>query len=222
MLFGGAEQLQQWVVHAAGFAQAAGGEHLASMLVIYAVVCLLTQLLVLPSGSMILIVSGFVFGPLVAAAIYSVAQILTSWPVYKVAELSMQSGARGLLYNFQQSLLSRPIVKTLNQDGVVAAIVLRLTLVVPSAVACCIAATLKIPIGAFVSATVLVCWVRPLFFASVGGALQELSLLKNTLEGGASINLWPIILVFFSSLLLLLVRLWLRRQSSIQGRRSGF
>ena len=129
----------------------------------------------------------------------------------------MQSGAPGLLYNFQQSLLSRPIVKTLNQEGVVAAIVLRLTPVIPSAAACCIAAALKIPIGAFCLATVMVCWVRPLFFASVGGAFQELSSLKNTLEGGASINLWPIILVFVTSLLLLLVRLWLRHQNKRMG-----
>lgn len=210
--FGGAEHLQQLIYRAASFAQSAGGENRSSMLVLYSLVCVVTQLIVIPSGSMILIVSGFIFGPLVAASIFSLAQLLTLWPVYRVAAVSMQSSEAGLLHKFQQALLNNPTVQNLKQEGVVAGIVLRLTPVVPSAAACCFAAALNIPIRAFVVATLLVCWVRPLFFASIGGTLQELSSLKSTIGGGESMNLWPIILVFVASLLLLLARLWLRRQ----------
>lgn len=210
VFFDGAALLQRWIVSAASFAQLASGEHRFSMLLVYSAVCLITQLIVIPSGSMILIVSGFIFGPLVAAGIFSVAQILALWPVYKVAAVSMQSGDAGWLHRFQQSLLSNPAVLAIKKEGIAAGIVLRLTPVIPSAAASCIAAALNIPIKLFVIATVLVCWVRPLFFASVGGTLQEISSLKNTLSEGSSISIWPIIFVFISAVLLLVARLWLR------------
>lgn len=212
IFFEGADYLQKLVTHAVGIAQSSDGEHRLTMLAIYSLVCLITQLIVVPSGSMILMVSGFVFGPVIAAGIFSLAQVLALWPVYKVATVSLQSEQTGWLHRLQQSLLSHPILKALKQEGVVAGIVLRLTPVIPSAAACCFAAALKIPIGAFVVATLLVCWVRPLFFASIGGAIQELSSLQSTIGAGASINLWPIILVFIASVLLLLARLWLKRQ----------
>ena len=212
LLFDGADLVQQLIYRAASYAQSVGGEYNARMLIIYSVVCLITQLIVVPSGSMILIVAGFVLGPVLAAGIFSVAQVMALWPVYKVASVSLQVGEKSWLHRFQASLLASPAARALKKEGIVAGIVLRLTPVIPSAAACCLAAALKIPLKAFAIATVLVCWVRPLFFASVGGALLELSSLKSTIAGGAAIDLWPILLVFFASILLLLVRLWLRRQ----------
>ena len=215
MFFNGGQSLQQAMVHIASLAEDGINQDQSTLLLLYAVICLVTQLIVIPSGSMILIVSGFVFGPLLAAGIFSVAQVLALWPVYTVAAYSLRSGKDGFLNRFQNRLLLMPVVKALKREGIAAGIVLRLTPVIPSAAACCLAAGLCIPLRAFFIATTLVCWVRPLFFASVGGALQELSTLESTLDGKSSFNVWPIVLVFLAALLLLVTRLWLGRQQRL-------
>ncbi len=179
----------------------------------YAVICIVSQCLIVPSGSLILIAAGFIFGPIVATVIYSVAQVLTTWPVV--------SFSRWLLDNYQPRILDRllslsavsRVIDAVGQEDFMAGVVVRLTPVIPSAAACLLAVSVNLRFISFMLATVCVCWVRPLFFASVGGAVRQLSSLEVALQQTESIDPTPILLVFVSSVLLLLVRLWLRRKA---------
>lgn len=212
VLFDGAQVIQNALMHIATLAEKGRHQNQGTLMLLYAGICLVTQLIVIPSGSMILIVSGFIFGPVLAAGLFSIAQVLALWPVYAIAAWSLRTDKAGFLKRFQQRLLSMPVVKALKREGIALGMVLRLTPIIPSAAASCLAAGLNIPLRAFFIATLLVCWVRPLFFASIGGALQEVSSLQSTLGGQSSFSVWPIVLVFVAAVIVLVTRLWLARQ----------
>jgi len=86
--------------------------------------------------------------------------------------------------------------------------VLRLTPVIPSAAACLLAAGLAITLNKFILATIAVCWIRPLFFASIGGSLQALTELSMASSGVAAFK--PLLLLFIAAVVLLLVKVLLR------------
>lgn len=178
----------------------------------YAVLCLLSQLLVIPSGSLILIAAGFIFSPLLAAGIFSVAQVLCSWPVYRIGKsISDKFPHRFELltnkFNFPPDW-----DHLVQEEGFIATIVLRLTPVIPSAAACLLAAGLNIGLYRFIPATIVVCWIRPLFFASVGGSLQALTALTDA--GSTSAVVVPLLLLFCAAVLVLLTKLYLRMRRS--------
>jgi len=205
LLFGGLEVVQDFLVSLSIRVDRDNWWWLGA----YAVVCLLSQLLIVPSGSLILIAAGFIFSPLLAAGIFSVAQIICSLPVYAIGKTISDKYP-----NRFQALNSRfrfsadwPVdwESIVRHEGFLATVVLRLTPVIPSAAACLLAAGLGIGWSRFLLATVAVCWVRPLFFASVGGSLQALTALRD----GVSTVL-PLLLLFAASVALLLAKLFLR------------
>jgi len=177
-------------------------------LIVYAGLCVFSQLLVVPSGSLILIAAGFIFSPLLAAGIFSVAQVLCSWPVYKLGEIiSCRYPDRfdklttrfGLPADWQ---------KEIDNEGFIATMVIRLTPVIPSAAACLLAAGMGISLQRFIPATIAVCWIRPLFFACLGGSLQALSEIPEVMDTTSALQ--PLVLLFFAALVLLFARLFIR------------
>lgn len=178
----------------------------------YAFVCLFSQLLIIPSGSLILIAAGFIFSPLIATIIFSVAQVLCSWPVYRMGELIGEKFPQRFEVLTSKFSLPPNWHKLVQQEGFIATVVLRLTPVVPSAAACLLAAGMNIGLKRFIPATIAVCWIRPLFFASLGGSLQALTGLS---EVSASAAIAPLLLLFIAALLLLVVKLYLRRLSAV-------
>ncbi|OED38502.1 hypothetical protein AB833_19350 [Chromatiales bacterium (ex Bugula neritina AB1)] len=208
--FDGVQQLQNGLVRLIDHRQAAITEPL--WIAVYALVCVVSQCLIVPSGSLILIVAGFVFGPLVATAVYAVAQVLTTWPVVSFSHWVLRNYKPRALSRFLSVPVIARAIATVGEEDFMASVVLRLTPVVPSAAACLLAVTFAIPAGSFMLATACVCWVRPLFFASIGAALQQLATLESALKQSEAIDPTPIVLVFLSSLLLLAARLWLRRK----------
>lgn len=182
----------------------------AVWLLAYSGICIVSQLLVVPSGSLILIAAGFIFTPLVATAIFSLAQVLCSWPVYSAGEaISKRFPERFSQYTARLKPDS-DWPKRVQREGFFASIVLRLTPVIPSAAACLLAAGFGIRRRHFIPATVVVCWIRPLFFASIGGSLQALSSAPDALSSAAT---GPLLLLFFASVLLLLVKYYLGEKS---------
>ncbi len=182
---------------------------------VYALICVVSQLIVVPSGSLILLVAGFLYGPVIAATVFSLAQILTAWPVYRVASEILHKSGQQSLAKFHHILPGSAALTSLREESFVASVTIRLTPVIPSAVAVVLAAALQIPVRVFLLATVAVCWVRPLFFAAVGGSFGEVSQLRESLDSPGEINVAPLVIVFVTAALLLLARLWLRyrRQS---------
>ncbi len=177
---------------------------------IYAVVCLVSQLLIVPSGSLILIAAGFIFSPIAATAIFSLAQVLCSWPVYKMGAFISRKYPEQLRRWVQKFQLPANFDHAVQQEGFYTTVVLRLTPVIPSAAACLIASGLGIGLRSFIPATIAVCWIRPLFFASMGGSLQSLTNLTESVDSKA---VAPLLLVFFAALALLVVKIILHYKS---------
>lgn len=206
IFFGGLEFVQTQLTVLNDHVQGAANKPL--WLVMYAVLCLISQLLVIPSGSLMLIAAGFIFSPLLAAAIFSVAQVLCSWPVYKLGEVANSRFPNRFKLFSERFKFPQDWQHVVNQEGYLSTVVLRLTPVIPSAAACLIAATLGIGLRKFIPATIAVCWIRPLFFASVGGSLQALTGLADAAAGLTTFK--PLLLLFVASVLLLLVKIVLR------------
>ena len=177
-------------------------------LIAYALVCLLSQLLIVPSGSLILIGAGFIFTPLLAAGIFSVAQVICSWPVYSIGKVVSEKFPQRFSSLTKRFKLASDWERVVQQEGFLATVVLRLTPVIPSAAACLLAAGLSIRLHTFILATIVVCWIRPLFFAGIGGSLQVLTDLKTAAGGVASFK--PLIFLFIAAFALLLVKVFLR------------
>lgn len=212
LLFNGAEVIRYHILAAASYAGTQWQINPARLVAMYFCICLTTQLIVVPSGSVILMVSGFILGPTLAAGVFSIAQIVATYPVYRVAQFFSNRGKKGRFNSLLEDYSVAKMAGSLEQEAVATGMVLRLTPVIPSAAACFLAALLRLSLKSFFVATLLVCWIRPLFFASVGGAVKELSGLRGAIDGKASVNIWPLLVVFIAAVILLISRLWLRRQ----------
>jgi len=167
----------------------------------------LSQLLIIPSGSLILIAAGFIFSPLVAAGIFSVAQVICSWPVYGIGRTISEKFPQRFNSLTKRFKFPPGWERVVQQEGFLATVVLRLTPVIPSAAACLLAAGLAIGLQKFILATIVVCWIRPLFFASIGGSLQVLTDLSGA-SGNTAFK--PLLLLFIAALVLLLLKVFLR------------
>jgi len=180
------------------------------VLPVYALVSFFSQLIIVPSGSLILIFAGFFLGPLVAASVFAIAQLAAAWPVTRTAMLLIEAGNTSALDRLNQAIASTSGLRRLREDEFFAGIALRLTPVIPSAAACLLAAGLGFRLRTFLLATAAVCWVRPLFFASVGGAIGELSDIREILEDPAQIDVTPLFLLLIAAFLLWIGRGWMR------------
>jgi len=105
--------------------------------------------------------------------------------------------------------------RLVREEGFFATVVIRLTPVIPSAAACLLAAGLNIGLIRFIPATIAVCWIRPLFFASVGGSLQALSGISEAASASAALK--PLLLLFIAAFVVFLSRLYLRRRGQEPG-----
>lgn len=177
-------------------------------LFVYCCICIVSQLLVVPSGSLILIAAGFIFSPLLATVIFSLAQVLCSWPVYRIGELVSSRYPDRFKAISQRFKVAPDWEQAVQKEGFIATIVLRLTPVIPSAAACLLAAGFGIALRRFIPGTVAVCWIRPLFFASIGGSLQSLSALPDAVSANGVFG--PLLLLAVASIVLLLAKLYTR------------
>ena len=176
----------------------------------FAALSLSLQLLIVPSGSLLLVGAGFVFGVFPSVVIYTLMQCIAIWPIYWLCRFCLERNRWGLQDKVNLLLEKSGVCRVTRSEPLISGMVLRLTPVLPSAAASSIASVAGIQMSVFFLATVLAGWVRPLFFASIGGAVKEFSGFASTLSG--EFRVAPLLLVFFSVLLLLVVKLWLRRR----------
>jgi len=193
----------QWLITAFS-----GLDNRLYMVLSFVFLALISQFLVIPSGSILMIGGGFVLGSLPAAFIYTALLPLTGIIVSEVtASSSLKKWAQTLLLKHAKAA---KIIELLKNEPFTLSAVLRLTPVVPAAIAAIIAATMSIKHTTFIVATLAVGWVRPLFFASIGGAVQSVSQLQENPTIIGEINILPLALLAISAMLNLLVRCWLR------------
>jgi len=187
----------------------------ASWLAGFAALCFLLQLFIVPSGSVLMVGAGFVFGVLPSVAIYTCMQCLAIWPVYRLCQNSLAARSGALQAKVDVWLQKSAVKRVTGLEPLVSAMVLRLTPILPSAASSSIAAFSGIKLSVFFLATLLAGWVRPLFFASVGSAVNEVGGFATAVSD--EVRLAPLLLVFMAVLMLLFVRLWVRHRSSSAG-----
>lgn len=210
LLPGGFDSVTALVVDGARYLERLRTDHstLPLWLAGFAVVSFCLQLLIVPSGSLLLIGAGFVFGVVPSVLVYTAMQCLAIVPVYRLCEYSAVNDPLRLQHRLSVWLEKSGVARVADAEPLVSGMVLRLTPVLPSAAASGVAAVTGIPMVVFFLSTLLVGWVRPLFFASIGGAVSEFSGFATALSGDFSAA--PLILVFLTTVVLLAVRLWLR------------
>lgn len=211
LFLGGMSTVTSWLVTSAEYLLRFPQHHAmqVSWLVGFAILSFFLQLLIVPSGSLLLVGAGFVFGVLPAVAIYTSVQCLAIWPVFRLCQSGLKPWK--LQDKVDAWVTKSAVSRTMGSEPLLSSMVLRLTPVLPSAAASGIAAICGIRLPVFFLATLFVGWVRPLFFASIGGAVKEVSGIAAALSGDFRIA--PLLLVFVAMLLLLLVKVWLRYRS---------
>jgi len=182
----------------------------------FAFLVIISQLLVIPSGSILMIGGGFLIGSLPAAMIYTAFLPITGVIVGSItASSSLKKWVETQLYKSNQAAT---IVELVKNEPFTLSAVLRLTPIIPAAIAAIVASSLKVTHATFIFATLCVGWVRPLFFASIGGAAQSLTQVNAGLSGPNEPSILPLLLLALTAILNLLVRCWLRwKRESASG-----
>jgi len=172
------------------------------VLIGFACLSIISQFLVIPSGTLLIITGGYLLGSIPAALVYTVLLPLTGVVVGEIAKSS------SLQHWLKAYLGKHKKISEITE--------LRLTPVIPAAIASTIASTLNIRHTTFIIATLCVGWIRPIFFASIGEAAQSLQQLQDGSLGVTEKSTLPLALLTLGALLNLIVRCWLRskRKSS--------
>ncbi|HRD77088.1 MAG TPA: hypothetical protein PK264_14350 [Hyphomicrobiaceae bacterium] len=179
----------------------------------FLVIAFILQLFVLPTGTIAMLTGGFLFGAPLAAALYYGAQILAAPVVYGAVRLGFGSFADEKLDGFVKRYLPArfsSIVEIARSEGLLAAISLRLAPVITSPVVPILAAATGIKLAALIAGTILVGWVRPLFWASVGATAHSLAEVTSSSEFLSKVNLTPLLLAFAAAAAIFVLRLVLR------------
>lgn len=186
----------------------------AIALAMFVVLVLISQFLVMPSGSILMVAGGFFLGILPATLIYLSLLPLTG---FVIGQITTSTSLRTWIDNWMEKHdTASKITKLLQNEPFTLSAVLRLTPVIPAAVASIIASTLRVRHSTFIFATLCVGWIRPLFFASIGATIQSAQQLQLGSANISGKSVLPLGLLALSVILNLLVRCWLRwkRESS--------
>jgi uncharacterized membrane protein YdjX (TVP38/TMEM64 family) len=164
-------------------------ERPALMLAIFSVWSVICVILIVPIGTISVIVGGILFGAFLPALLWAVAQLVTAPVIYHLTLRSLGSdvdstpgAAPGAGVRLVERWLGRrtaEIVDLARVDGIFTVIVLRLLPIIPSAPTCMISAALGIRLKHLVLGTLAVGWMRPLYYASLGVTIGSLTKLED-------------------------------------------
>ncbi|MEL6372937.1 MAG: VTT domain-containing protein [Pseudomonadota bacterium] len=183
-------------------------------LMLYAALCLLSQALVVPNGSLLLLAAGLLLGALPAAAIFFAAQLIMTAPLFALGRAGL---GRWSLAHLQDAMPPaaaarwRPTIARLRDEGILLAVLYRLTPVLPSAIVCLAASATGLTLRDLLIGTALAGWVRPLLFASLGETAARVTTLVAVKEDVWGTLLLPLSALFIAALALLAWRVVLRR-----------
>ena len=180
-------------------------------LTIFAVWALLANCLILPAGSLSVMAAGALFGTVVPALVWFTAQLLTT-PFLHRAGFGNRAEIDRMVRRYLGARASA-LLADATREGVWTTILLRLTPVLPSAPTALIAAWAGVDRRSFLLGTVLVGWLRPLYFASLGAAAGSLARIDGSVAAPSLQTALPLALPFACAALLLAVRLYVRRAS---------
>jgi uncharacterized membrane protein YdjX (TVP38/TMEM64 family) len=160
---------------------------------------LVANCLVVPAGTLSMIVGGALLGTIIPTLIWSVAQLMTAPLLYALTRRGM--GSVPMLRNPQVARL----VALARTNGMQATALLRLLPVMPNAPATMMAATAGIDLRTFFIGSVLTGWVRPAYFAGLGATVGTLSKVEAVTELLSVHTLVPLLGLFAGTVLLVVV-----------------
>lgn len=179
-----------------------------TLLIVFATLALLSQLLIVPSGTILMMAGGFVLGSWAASGIYLALLPITALPIYWLYFNTSTTLPAWMTKRIPTP--SATVWNSLKDQPFLLSAVSRLTPVVPSALAVVIACSFNVSLKTFLIATLMVGWIRPLFFASIGATLSSLEQLHNPADLLNWRSAFPLLVLFFCAFALLVIRAWLR------------
>jgi uncharacterized membrane protein YdjX (TVP38/TMEM64 family) len=167
--------------------------------VVFAAWALVANCLVVPAGTLSMIIGGALLGTVLPTLIWSVGQLLSAPLLYALTKRGV--GTVPMLRNVQVAQL----VKLAQTNGLQVTALLRLLPIMPNAAATMIAATAGIDLRTFLVGSVLTGWVRPAYFAGLGAAVGSLSKVDAVTDLLSLRTLVPLLLLFAGAVILVIV-----------------
>jgi uncharacterized membrane protein YdjX (TVP38/TMEM64 family) len=171
----------------------------ALVAVVFAAWALVANCLVVPAGTLSMIVGGALLGTILPTLIWSVAQLMTAPVLYALTRRGV--GTVPLLQNAQVARL----IALARSNGFQVTAMLRLLPIMPNAAATMIAATAGIGLRTFLIGSLLTGWVRPAYFAGLGAAIGSLSKVEAVTDLLSLRTLLPLLALFAGAVLLIAV-----------------
>jgi uncharacterized membrane protein YdjX (TVP38/TMEM64 family) len=168
---------------------------------LFAAWALIANCLVVPAGTLSMIVGGALLGTAVPTLIWSVAQLMTAPVLYALTRRGVASA--GSPHNKQIAQL----VSLAQTNGFKATVLLRLLPIMPNAAATMLAASAGIDLRTFLIGSALTGWVRPTYFAGLGATVGSLSKVEAVTDLLSLATLTPLLLLFAGTVVVCLVSL---------------
>ncbi len=176
----------------------------AMALAIYALVCLVTQMIVVPSGTVLALAGGYLLGMFPAGGILTGAGLISSVVVYHLAREALSGNVAAYAARTPERTKA---LDALRAEGAAAVATLRLAPIVPNAVAATLSAGAGIGFATFMTASAVTIWVRPFAVASLGASLRQLSDAARGVPASFTVAMAGL---FAAALLILAARLFAR------------
>jgi uncharacterized membrane protein YdjX (TVP38/TMEM64 family) len=157
---------------------------------LFAAWALVANCLVVPAGTLSMIVGGALLGTALPTLIWSLAQLITAPLLYALTKRGV--GTVPMLQTAQVAQL----VALAQTNGLQTTALLRLLPIMPNAAATMIAATAGIELRTFFLGSLLTGWVRPAYFAGLGAAVGSLSKVDAVTDLLSLRTLLPLVLLF--------------------------
>lgn len=141
-------------------------------LALYALVCFLSQLVIVPSGTVIALGGGYLFGIVAGGTVLAVSALAANVIVFLIANSAFAS----LVARYADAAPQRRrALDVLQAEGAAGVVALRLSPIVPSALTATLSAAAGISLATFAFISALTIWVRPFAFAAAGVSMRQLT-----------------------------------------------
>lgn len=177
---------------------------------VFLAVCFVVQLFIVPTGTITMLAGGFLFGSMMATGIYWVGQLLAAPIVFGAVRMGFGNFADSKLDAIVERYLPgrfADVLEIARSEGLMAAISLRLAPVITSAVVPILAAVGGIRLTSLMMGSVLVGWVRPLFWSSVGATAHSVAEISSPSDIISKVSLTPILLAFSAAAVVFALRI---------------
>lgn len=141
-------------------------------LALYALVCFLSQLVIVPSGTLIALGGGYLFGLVAGGGVLALSALAANLIVFAIAG----SAFSGLVARYADAAPQRRrALDILQSEGAAGVVALRLSPIVPSALTATLSAAAGISLATFAIMSFSTIWVRPFAFAAAGSSMRQLA-----------------------------------------------